>query len=121
MKDLKLTSLNNEDNNTTTAERYLISGKSDYRLSDISYLFGTVDYEDDRFSGYDYRATEVVGYGRRVLNTETMTLELEAGEARVAGEERRRGHRRSDVRLATEGDDVEDAFTHWGQTLLDGV
>ena len=75
----KFEALNNEDNNTTTAERYLISGKSDYRLSDISYLFGTVDYEDDRFSGYDYRATEVVGYGRRVLNTETMTLELEAG------------------------------------------
>lgn len=75
----KLEALQSETGNVTTAERYLASGKSDYKLSDIDYLFGAVDYEDDRFSGYDYRATEVLGYGRRVLNTPTMTLELEIG------------------------------------------
>lgn len=75
----RLEALQSEDSNVTTAERYLASGKSDYKLNDVSYVFGTVDYEDDRFSGYDYRVTEVLGYGRRVLNTPTMTLELELG------------------------------------------
>ncbi len=75
----KLEALQSENTNVTTAERYLASGKSDYKLTDIDYLFGTIDYEDDKFSGYDYRATEVLGYGRRVLSTPSMTLELEVG------------------------------------------
>ena len=76
---LNLEALNSEDDGDTTAERYFASWQSDYKLSEHDYLFGRLAYEDDKFSGYDYRTTQAIGYGRRVLDTETMTLDLEAG------------------------------------------
>ena len=76
---LGLEALNTESDGETTAERYFAAGQSDYKISEHDYLFGRLSYEDDKFSGYEYRATETVGYGRRVLNADNMTLDLEAG------------------------------------------
>lgn len=71
--------LNSSENTATTAERYFASGKSDFKLTEKSYVFGLLTYENDRFSGYDYRTTENVGYGRNVIKRDTLTLDLEAG------------------------------------------
>lgn len=62
-----------------TAERYLLTGKSDYHLDDRNYLFGLLTYEDDRFSGFDYQAGAAVGYGRDVLRGPTLNANVEAG------------------------------------------
>jgi len=75
----KFEALNTEDGTTTTAERYLLSGKSDYKMSALDYVFITANYEDDRFSGYDWRASELLGYGRHVIAQEDLSLDLEAG------------------------------------------
>ncbi len=69
----------NSDNAVTTAERYAADWQSDYKISKFDYLFGRLSYETDKFSGYDYRTSEVLGYGRRVLTTERMKLDLEVG------------------------------------------
>ncbi len=71
--------LNSSDAVRTTAERYMLSGKSDYKFDELNYMFGLVGYESDRFAGFDYRVSEVVGYGRRVINQSNLTLDLEAG------------------------------------------
>ena len=71
--------LNSSEESGTTAERYYLSGKSDYKLTEKSYAFGLLTYENDRFSGYDYRTTETLGYGRNVIKRDTLTLDLEAG------------------------------------------
>lgn len=63
----------------TTAERYLVTGKSDLKLGPANYLFVTANWETDRFSGYDYRASEALGYGRRLLPGPPVTLDLEGG------------------------------------------
>ena len=76
---LGLEALNSENEGDTTAERYFAGWQSDYKLSEQDYLFGRLSYEDDKFSGYEYRTTENIGYGRRVLNRENMTLDLEIG------------------------------------------
>lgn len=76
---LRFESLYGESANTTTAERYFASAETNYKLSELDYVFGIVNYEADRFSGYDYRASEAVGYGRRVIKQENLTLDLEAG------------------------------------------
>jgi putative salt-induced outer membrane protein len=76
---LDLEALNTEDGGITTAERYLAVGQTDYKFSKHEYLFGRLAYENDKFSGYEYRVTESVGYGRRVLDRANMTLDLEAG------------------------------------------
>lgn len=53
--------------------------KSEYSLGVDSYAYGQLRYEDDEFSGFDYRASLTAGYGRRVLDDERQRLDLSAG------------------------------------------
>ena len=71
--------LNTETSDITTGERYLLSGQTNYKFKPRHYAFGLAAYEDDRFSGYDWRASEVVGYGYRAIEESNLTLDLEAG------------------------------------------
>lgn len=66
-------------NDVTTAERYQASFKSKYDFTEHDYIFGLVSWEKDRFSGYREQTSETLGYGRRILNTETQVLNLELG------------------------------------------
>lgn len=76
---LNLDALNSSDSDTTTAERYAGDWQTDYKFTEFDYIFGRLSHETDKFSGYDYRSSETAGYGRRVLRTESVTLDLEAG------------------------------------------
>lgn len=71
--------LKSEENEITTAEKYALGWQSDYKFSKHNYFLGSIDYEDDRFSGYDYRVTETVGYGHRTIDEKDLTLDLEIG------------------------------------------
>lgn len=76
---LQASALNSSDQNDTTAEKYTLGGQSDYKLEEPAYLFVTVNYEKDRFSGFDYQISEAVGYGRRVVDRKNLSLDLEIG------------------------------------------
>lgn len=80
----------------TTAEAYTAGWKSEYDLSDVSYVFGRVRWQKDKFSGYDQQMTESVGYGRRILKTDTQELNAEVGV----------GLRQSDLRDGTSEDET---------------
>ncbi len=71
--------LNSSTQGTSTAERFVINGQSNYKFGEHNYFFAMVNYEDDRFSGYDYRVSEALGYGRRVIGDAALTLDLEIG------------------------------------------
>jgi len=75
----EITSLNSSDATTRTAQKVTLMGKSDYKLEGKNFLFGVVSYENEKFSGYDYRVTEAIGYGRRVVENADMILDLEVG------------------------------------------
>ena len=77
--NLILEVLKSKTDGNTTAERYFAGWKSDYKFTARDYLFGTASYEKDKFSGFDYRAIEAVGYGRKVMDQSNVQLELEAG------------------------------------------
>lgn len=70
---------NAEENDVVTAEKYFLSGKSQYEFKSRSYMFGLVTYDDDRFSGFDYVLLGVLGYGRTVMDRENLKLDLEVG------------------------------------------
>ncbi len=80
----------------TTAEAYSLDWQSDYDLTERSYLFGVVAWNDDRFSGYDQQIREVVGYGRRFIDTERHALNGEVGV----------GARQADLRDGTSQDET---------------
>lgn len=62
-----------------TAERYFLANKADYKFTEHDYIFFLTSYEKDRFGVFDEELVAVVGYGRRLLNTENMTWDLEFG------------------------------------------
>jgi putative salt-induced outer membrane protein len=71
--------LRSKEEGVVTAERYTAAAKSDYKFRPRDYVFVALRYEDDRFSGYDYRASEAVGYGRKILDSERFRLDAEIG------------------------------------------
>lgn len=71
--------LSAENDGDATADRFQIGYKLDRKLSDVSYLWGELRYEQDDFNSYENQMTGSVGYGRHVLNDDYNMLDLEAG------------------------------------------
>lgn len=75
---------------TTTAERYAAGDKLEYNFTDTDYAFGSLAYDNDRFSGILERYAEAIGYGRRLLKTQTQKLDADVGvganQERLAGD-----------------------------------
>jgi putative salt-induced outer membrane protein len=62
-----------------SAERYQLSGKSDYKFNEYDYAFGLLELNKDRFSGFEYENKLSVGYGRKIIKQDDMELDLEIG------------------------------------------
>ncbi len=71
--------LHSNNGDVSTAERYVLIAKSDYKIDANSYAFGRFSFEDDRFSGFDYQVTETLGYGRSLIKDATFKLDVEGG------------------------------------------
>jgi putative salt-induced outer membrane protein len=67
------------EDNETKAENYKLGWKSSFDFTEFNYGYGSLDWNKNRFSGYPQQTFAIVGYGRRVLSSETMALNLEAG------------------------------------------
>jgi putative salt-induced outer membrane protein len=65
--------------NQATAEAYSFSHKAQRNFSEHNYLFTSLNWQRDRFSGYRQQLSEAVGYGRRLLDSERQMLSIEAG------------------------------------------
>ena len=77
--NLHAEALSSSSDNVKSAEKYLASGQANYKFNKFDYMFGLLTYNKDLFSGYEYQSTLAAGYGRRLLNDDTMTLDLEVG------------------------------------------
>jgi len=69
------------DNGVETKSRSFASYQANYRFSDRLYLLGLSSWESNRFSGFDSRGTESLGFGYSLVHTPVMTLQLEGGPA----------------------------------------
>jgi putative salt-induced outer membrane protein len=81
--------------NVTTADRYELRGQTNYKLTDRSFVFGALRYENDEFSAFDYQATASGGYGYKFMDTERTKLVGQIGA----------GYRLAEVRLTGESQD----------------
>ena len=68
-----------EEDGSTTAEKYFVEGKTKFLIEKDYYFYGLANYEDDRFSGFDYEANLSGGFGKRFFTRENWTLDGEAG------------------------------------------
>ena len=77
---IDVTVLNSSDKHVATAEKYILTGQSNYKLNKPNFLFGAITYEDDKFNAaFDTQVTEAFGYGRRVIEESELSLDLEIG------------------------------------------
>ncbi len=66
-------------NAVVSAERYELSGKSDYKFTELDYVYGLVKLQKDHFSGFEYEHIVSFGYGRKAIKQDNMELDLEIG------------------------------------------
>lgn len=68
-----------DEDGATTAEAYEAAFKTEWDINDASYLFGRLRWRKDRFSSYDTQFSQAIGYGYRIIDTETHQLSTEVG------------------------------------------
>ncbi len=73
------TKYSHETDEGTTAQRFLVSGRTNYRLDERNAIYGLALYENDRFSGYNYQVTLSTGYNRRIIDTDRTEWSAEIG------------------------------------------
>jgi len=73
------TEIDGKEEDKVSAETYNYSAKVGYKFNEANYIFINGDYEDDQFSGYDYRTTFSAGYGRKVIASDTIKFNIEIG------------------------------------------
>jgi len=73
------TETNGKKEDSVSAEKYNYDAKIGYKFNEANYVFINGAYEDDRFSGYDYKTTYSVGYGRKLVASDTVKLDIEVG------------------------------------------
>ncbi len=74
-----ITGVYSRDGDETRASRLVLGNKTDYDLSERSYLLGALRYDRDRFTDYSYQSTAALGYGHRFFDTERHKLRGEIG------------------------------------------
>lgn len=68
-----------KNNGVRDEENYSIDLQGDRKLDEKSYVFAGVGYEVDNFSGYEYIAEELIGYGRELFKDANKTLNAQIG------------------------------------------
>lgn len=70
-----------KDSFETTENKWDITGQSNYSLEEggKNYLYGSVYYEQNRFSGFAYQTSASVGWGRHWWETETSSFFADIG------------------------------------------
>ncbi len=68
-----------DDNGSTTAQRILGSVESRWDMRENLIVFGYLEYDDDRFSGFKYEVEAAFGAGYKVIDDDSMRLLLQAG------------------------------------------
>ena len=68
-----------ETDDEKTANRFDVGARIGYKLTDRSYLVGSLRYEDDEFSPFEYQATIGLGYGYKFIDTPRTQLVGELG------------------------------------------
>jgi putative salt-induced outer membrane protein len=62
-----------------TANRITLSDKLSYDISERTYSYSGIRYEEDDFSGFEYQSSSTLGAGYRLLNQENISLTVEGG------------------------------------------
>lgn len=83
------------DSGASSANRLTASNSLNYLLDERSYVTGALRFDRDLFSSFRYQASVALGYGYRLIRTETHRLTVEIGP----------GYQFAEIRDTGESDD----------------
>jgi len=75
----KAKAFNSKEEGVRTDEEYRLGFGSDWKINARDYLYGQVDYVNDRYAGYTYRISESLGAGRRWIDDGVYLLDTRIG------------------------------------------
>ena len=73
----KFRTKSSKQDNIRINEEYRLKNQTRYNLSANDYMFGELEYVNDRFSGYNHRISELLGYGRSILTHDRYNIKGE--------------------------------------------
>ena len=76
---LTLSATNTSSDGVRSGEKYYVTEQLDYFMSERNYAFGRGTWEKDRFSGYEYQGTWVIGFGRDLIVSDALSMKGEVG------------------------------------------
>ncbi|NVK22289.1 MAG: DUF481 domain-containing protein [Kangiellaceae bacterium] len=76
---INATGINNQSGASRDAEKYTFAWNNRYDLNEKSFLYGILDYVDDRFGAYDYQAGAYFGYGHQFFKDDSGHFSLGIG------------------------------------------
>lgn len=79
--DLRLRADYQRSNGTTTRERYLAAYEPRFQISDRLFAYGLLQYDSDRFQGFDHRYAASAGVGYRIIDDADLSLNAKLGPA----------------------------------------
>ena len=77
--DLELAGLYGKSDDIVSAERFVAGWQSNYNFSPRMFVFGALDYNDDKFSGFQYQETVSTGLGYSIVKLADATLDAQVG------------------------------------------
>lgn len=75
---LKARAQNTKTNKIRTRETYYVNNQTRRNISKSNFKFLEVEYVSDRYGGYNYRISETVGLGRKLLDKKDLKLTIQA-------------------------------------------
>lgn len=91
-----------KDSGEINTQRLRVGGNTKYRFTDRFFAYGLIDYDDDRFSGFNYELTQSGGLGYRPIHTDDWELEVSVGPALRISERKDTGEQ--DIEPGARGD-----------------
>ena len=71
--------LHGQSHDVQNADRWDTRWQTDHRFREDMFWFGSLRYEEDRYSGFEYQASISAGAGRRFMDTEETKLSTQIG------------------------------------------
>jgi putative salt-induced outer membrane protein len=65
---------NVKENKIRSKEQYYVNNQTRYNYTLKNYSFAELEFVSDRYSGYNYRISEIIGYGRNFITNNDITL-----------------------------------------------
>ena len=77
--NFKIDAINSKQDGLRSAEKYVAYNKLNYKITEANYVYWDLDYQIDRFSGFEYQTGTSFGYGHKLLNSDKHKWDVEIG------------------------------------------